>query len=110
MVASVAYRRLVVPPKAMDRVLQGATRNEAGCLITSLRPNGRGYAYVRWIQNQRPAAAPVHRVVWQAANGPIPDGALISHNCGEKRCIEVTHLFQTTKSEVRFRMIAGANQ
>jgi outer membrane receptor protein involved in Fe transport len=35
----------------------------------------------------------VARLVWEQAHGPIPDGGLVLHRCGNSRCVEVSHLY-----------------
>lgn len=34
----------------------------------------------------------VHRVAWELANGPIPEGMTLDHLCHVKACINVAHL------------------
>jgi len=33
-----------------------------------------------------------HRVAWENANGPIPEGMVIHHRCGNRPCVNVVHL------------------
>ena len=40
-----------------------------------------------------------HRVAWEAANGPIPDGLTIDHLCRNKACVNTAHLEVVTRSE-----------
>lgn len=40
-----------------------------------------------------------HRVAWILANGPIPDGLHVLHNCDVPRCVEVAHLRLGTNAE-----------
>lgn len=39
-----------------------------------------------------------HRIVWQAANGPIPDGMVIHHVCERQRCLNIEHLEMLTRN------------
>ena len=34
----------------------------------------------------------VHRLAWEAANGPVPQGMELHHTCFNRRCREVSHL------------------
>lgn len=54
--------------------------------------NGRGYGRVWWHGTR----APAHRVAWELANGPIPAGLIVCHNCpggDNPRCCRPDHLF-----------------
>jgi hypothetical protein len=37
-------------------------------------------------------AVKVHRYVWELANGPIPTGLVIDHQCRNRACININHL------------------
>jgi HNH endonuclease len=41
----------------------------------------------------------IHRIVWQEANGPIPDGMEICHTCDNPPCVRLDHLFLGTHRE-----------
>lgn len=41
----------------------------------------------------------VHRVTWEAANGPIPDDLVLDHLCGIKQCVNVEHMELVTQAE-----------
>jgi hypothetical protein len=41
----------------------------------------------------------VHRLVWEQANGPIPDGQWVLHKCDNPSCYEVAHLFLGTVAD-----------
>lgn len=39
----------------------------------------------------------VHRVVWEAINGPIADGMVIDHICHTRDCVRPDHLREVTR-------------
>lgn len=47
-----------------------------------------------------------HRVAWEQANGPIPDGLDVLHRCDTPRCVNVGHLFLGTHLDNMTDMVA----
>lgn len=45
-----------------------------------------------------------HRAAWMIEVGPIPDGAVIDHECRTRHCVRVSHLRVTTQ---RVNILAG---
>lgn len=71
------------------------TRDDNGCLLWTgaTRPNGYG---VIW-DGERVTRA--HRWAWEQKHGPIPDGMDLDHICGNRACVDHTHLRPTTRKQ-----------
>ena len=57
----------------------GSIRNNKGHVL-SPGNNGSGYLFVSLWRNNKPHQYYIHRLVWEAFNGPIPEGMEINHN------------------------------
>jgi hypothetical protein len=51
-----------------------------------------------------------HRLAWQFAHGPIPQGLLVCHTCDNRRCVNIKHLFLGTYQDNVNDMIAKGRQ
>lgn len=63
-----------------------------GCWIWDGAASNKGYGQVNpGRHSMSPALA--HRVSWELANGPIPDGVCVLHRCDVRLCVRPDHLF-----------------
>jgi hypothetical protein len=69
---------------------------ETACWIWQLALKENGYGSVGG-PGQRMLYA--HRVYYEEANGPIPDGLVIDHLCRQSACVNPDHLEAVTQSE-----------
>lgn len=85
-------------PSAMERAL-AKSRREGDCLIFT-GATSRGYGY---IQGDHGKVVVVHRMAWEWANGPVPEGMEVDHvlarGCMSRACFNVAHLEPVTKAE-----------
>lgn len=65
----------------------------SGCLLWTKGLNRDGYAFVKVRGKVRGA----HRLAWEMAHGPIPDGMCVCHKCDVPSCINPGHLFLDTQ-------------
>lgn len=79
-------------------------RSPSGCLVWQGKRHHTGYGLAK-VANRR---KPVHRLMYEATFGPIPDGLLVLHRCDNRPCIEPTHLFLgTDRDNVRDMFAKG---
>jgi hypothetical protein len=75
-----------------DKVRSRVRVDRNGCWIWQ-GPRIRGdYGIVSNKAGQRPVNVVVHRVMFEDAHGPIPNGKVIAHTCAVKRCCNPQHL------------------
>lgn len=84
---------------AAERFWSAVKRTEDGHLLWQRPPNSAGYGTLT--VNGRTVSA--HRFACELAGIPIPDGYEPDHRCGERLCVEVTHLEIVTEAENRRR-------
>lgn len=72
-----------------------AKTRPSDCIVWTGALNSRGYGCFA-IQGKSYLA---HRVAYEDAHGPIPDGMTIDHLCSQKRCVNPDHLEVVTRGE-----------
>jgi nucleoside-diphosphate-sugar epimerase len=65
------------------------------CLISGCKPRSDGYVRVQTTEGARY----LHRVVWEAEKGPIPEDREIDHLCYERDCANTDHMELVTRRE-----------
>jgi hypothetical protein len=82
-----------VPVRPVSDVLETIDRrshpNADGCRIWRGMVNGKGYGMIRCGGKM----ITVHRVIYAARKGEIPEGMHVLHRCDKRRCCNPDHLF-----------------
>jgi hypothetical protein len=65
------------------------------CILTQNKVQKTGYTFM-WNNGKTTGA---HRISWEILNGPVPDGAVIDHLCGNRACVAPNHLRAISQQE-----------
>lgn len=76
------------PSNTVDVVLSRLISDGRGCLVWPRGCSSSGYGMVLMDKKLRP----VHRVIYEAIIGPVPEGLVLHHECRNRRCANPAHL------------------
>lgn len=79
---------------AEERFAEKWREDENGCHVWTAAKISNGYGYFH-LGTGRLA----HRVAWEWANGPVPEGEQLDHLCRNRACVNVKHLEPVTCRE-----------
>ena len=86
-------------PTVTERLAAGLVRMPNGCLEWTGYTDRNGYGQIR-AGGRSPLT---HRLAWELANGPIPDGLEVLHHCDNPPCCDAIdtkhHLFLGTQAD-----------
>ena len=86
-----------------ERIFEGIVYDPStGCALWCGGTGGGGYGAFKVNGRKRL----IHRLAWELARGPIPDGMVIDHRCRTLRCCRVEHLRVVTR---RINSIENSN-
>ena len=84
----------MAPPKtAVEQRLYRRVKQDGECLLWTGHTTGNGYGSISKDGKQ----VRVHRVAYELAKGPVPQGLVIDHLCRNPRCINPDHLEAVTE-------------
>jgi hypothetical protein len=81
---------------AFCRRVKRAIYDENGCLVWRGAKHSSGYGSISIRLNGKQYSAYAHRVAYEFAKGPIPDGLVIDHLCRNRACVNPDHLEAVT--------------
>lgn len=95
MTISTTVPYVLLPPKALERLLTYIQPGEDGCWRWSRCTDKHGYGRT----NLAGRSYGAHRAVFELTVGPIPEGHDLHHLCEVKNCVNPTHLHPVTRAD-----------
>lgn len=86
-----SFSSLEIPERVAARAFSAWHPGDGGCHVSTYSVSTHGYAQIGWGGQVR-GGTTAHRAAWTHVHGPIPDGMVVDHTCGNRRCVNVDHL------------------
>lgn len=90
---------MAAPPRVVERVLRRIQTAPNGCIVSTYSVGSHGYAQVGWHEAGKRRMTLCHRIAYEVAHGPIPEGMTVDHLCHNRRCVNPAHLRLLTRQE-----------
>lgn len=81
-----------------ERVMRRVEISPSGCWVFTGSTTPGGYGTIR-LGGRKSSGRVAHRVMWEAVNGPVPDGLDLDHLCRVRACVNPDHLEPVTRAE-----------
>lgn len=82
--------------KTLEDRFWAKVQKSDGCWLWTGSKYQNGYGRIRVGKGKRALA---HRVSWELANGPVPEGLELDHSCNCRACVNPAHLRLATHAE-----------
>ena len=95
---------MLTPLNRLIKRIAERSQPDGECVTWTGPANGAGPRYGYGVIDVtvapgRPGKRMVHRLSYEAARGPIPDGLVLDHLCRNHRCVLPEHLEPVTRAE-----------